>query len=116
MTSTDFGNKFDSKEWIEQALFYEIHMIAGKVPVETDFESTTFRIYLYPEVEHKGWSDYVIYFRLNGKMLSMETGLSFLNGKLLEKNVTLLEYALCYSGETPQKMGKIERFTTNGKK
>src|SRR5262249_38305267 len=73
------ANTLRSEKWLIDANLYGVYILAGMIPVEWTFEDTVFCLHLFPD--KKGWSDWVIYFRLSGGSgRSAEQARAFLQG------------------------------------
>lgn len=109
MTSAQVHAALMSPTWLGDVNLYGVYALGGLVPVDIAApESTVFCVHLFPN--KKGWSPWVIYFRLNGKSgLTKKQGLAFLKGTLSDESIRLAEYALCFPGAK-----KILRFTPKG--
>jgi hypothetical protein len=93
--------------WLEHANLYGVYALDGWIPVETSFEDTVFCLHLF--ADEKGWSNWVIYFRLTGSPhWQKEDALAFLRGKSVSGSPKIVEFALCFPGR------RIERFSARG--
>jgi len=108
--------------WLQDTHLYGVRALGGWVPVEMTFEDTVFCIHLLPVEKEKGWSPWVIYFRLSGKLRD-EDALAFLRGESVTGNPKLVEFALCYPDARDTTHGiraddpgrrRIERFSRRG--
>jgi hypothetical protein len=98
MTAAQIHTALMDPNWLGDINLYGVYALGGMVPVNISApQSTVFCLHLFPD--KKGWSEWVIYFRLHGKSgLTRRQGLSFLQSTLKDKNIRLAEYALCFPG------------------
>jgi hypothetical protein len=98
--------------WLGESRLEGVYSLGGWIPVEMGLDSTAFCLRLFPD--HRGRSEWVIYFRLSGgKDQSAEAAQAFLQ-KGVGVGAALMEFALCFPPVGKQRMGRIERFTAQG--
>ncbi len=59
------GETLKAEKWLNDSSLERLSVLIGWLPVKMTFEDTVFCLRLFPD--KKGWSDWVIYFRLSGR-------------------------------------------------
>lgn len=112
MRSAAVARALASSTWLKHTHLYGVYRLGGKVPVNIAApNSTVFCLHLYPN--SKGWSPYVVYFRLDGRSgLTQKQGSAFLGGTLANPAVRLAEFALYYPPSRRHRHGHFVRYPT----
>ena len=100
--------------WLASARLEGVYALGGWIPVELTRTDTVFCLKLFPT--EKGWSEWVIYFRLSGGHQRPVTDAeAFLSGREGTRSAgSLQEFALCLPPVGKERMGRIERFRAEG--
>jgi hypothetical protein len=99
--------------WLEDSRLEGVYALGGWIPVDLGVDDTVFCIRLFPD--QRGWSEWVIYFRLSGgDHQSTDTARAFLKKGAPSATSTLVEFALSFAAVGKERMGRIERFTAQG--
>jgi len=106
------GETLKAEKWLNDSSLERLSVLIGWLPVKMTFEDTVFCLRLFPD--KKGWSDWVIYFRLSGRRTAEEARAFLLGAKDLKKSPNLVEFALCFPAEGNKVVGRIERFAEKG--
>jgi len=112
--ASSLGKLLNGKNWLHNTNLYGVYGLGGWIPVDLAFKDTVFCLHLFPD--KKGWSDWVIYFRLSGGSgRSAEDGRAFLLGtENLKGRPSLVEFALCFPATGEDASRRIERFSEKG--
>jgi hypothetical protein len=108
------GGVLGHPAWLASARLDGVYALGGLIPVELTAADTVFCMRLFPN--EKGWSEWVIYFRLSGgPHRPVSDAEAFLSGSVSRSNAgSMQEFALCFPPGGKTRMGRIERFSAEG--
>lgn len=110
MPSAAIAKALASSTWLKKTNLYGVYVLGGMVPVNISApNSTVFCLHLFPN--SKGWSPYVVYFRLSGKSgLTKQQGYAYLGGNLANPAIRLAEFAHYHPPSARHRHGRFVRY------